>query len=967
LSDRETSSFVLDKFEDDNELLEIIEKFYKGFLNYKLDGKTQSIFVRFKDLFEDAKIAETSKIYLKNDSLTDLSKRLFGDWSIIKSALSEWYDKHKLEGKKKITKKDVNNKEKWLKGNYFSIQIIEQALEEYESDAVNREDDVGLLKYFSSFKTKNDDEKNIVQKIENRYSDIKDLLNTKYPKDKNLALEKDEVAKIKSFLDTLLEFFHFVKPLNLKEDAAIEKDEGFYGTYHPLFKQMSELIPLYNKVRNYLTRKPYSTEKIKLNFENSTLLAGWDLNKETDNTAVLLRKNNLYYLAIMDKNHNKIFKSIPKTKQDKSVYEKMVYKLLPGPNKMLPKVFLSKKGIQEFKPSEELLEKYKKGTHKKGDNFNLSDCHRLINFFKTSIAKHADWRRFGFKFSDTSSYEDLSEFYREVANQGYKITFQDVPASHIYQLVDEGKLYLFQIYNKDFSPKSKGRPNLHTLYWKMLFDPKNLKDVIYKLNGQAEVFYRKASLNPKNVTVHKANKPIENKNPKNEKKQSVFEYDIIKDKRFTVDKFQFHVPITLNFKSEGRQNLNIKARELIKKNSGINVIGIDRGERHLLYLTLIDSEGKILLQKSLNEIVNFYKDKDGKKQEKHTDYHSLLNKKEAIRDEARKNWGIIENIKELKAGYLSQVVHQITTLMLEYNAVVVMEDLNFGFKRGRQKVEKQVYQKFEKALIDKLNYLVFKEKNAEEKGGILNALQLTSQFKSFKKLGKQSGFIFYVPAYYTSKIDPITGFVDLLKPRYESVVKSQSFFEKFKAITYNPKNNWFEFSFDYNDFTDKASGKTKWVVCTTNHERYRWNKTLNGGKGGQKLVDVTFELKELFEKLGIEYKDGKDLKEKIKSQNSAEFFRKLMWLLSVVLSLRHNNGLKKEEEKDYILSPVKPFFNSLKANKNQPMDADANGAYNIAKKGLWLFNQIRKADDLWKVKLAMSNKEWFEFAQKNTI
>ena len=46
-------------------------------------------------------------------------------------------------------------------------------------------------------------------------------------------------------------------------------------------------------------------------------------------------------------------------------------------------------------------------------------------------------------------------------------------------------------------------------------------------------------------------------------------------------------------------------------------------------------------------------------------------------------------------------------MMVEHNAIVVMEDLNFGFKRGRFKVEKQVYQKLEKMLIDKFNYLVF--------------------------------------------------------------------------------------------------------------------------------------------------------------------------------------------------------------------------------------------------------------------
>ena len=74
----------------------------------------------------------------------------------------------------------------------------------------------------------------------------------------------------------------------------------------------------------------------------------------------------------------------------------------------------------------------------------------------------------------------------------------------------------------------------------------------------------------------------------------------------------------------------------------------------------------------------------------------------------------------------------IAELMVKYNAIVVMEDLNSGFKRGRFKVEKQVYQKFEKMLINKLNYLVLKNKNNTEWGGIYRALQLTNKFVSFK-------------------------------------------------------------------------------------------------------------------------------------------------------------------------------------------------------------------------------------------
>ena len=73
-------------------------------------------------------------------------------------------------------------------------------------------------------------------------------------------------------------------------------------------------------------------------------------------------------------------------------------------------------------------------------------------------------------------------------------------------------------------------------------------------------------------------------------------------------------------------------------------------------------------------------------------------------------------------------------------------------------------------------------------------------------------------------------------------------------------------------------------------------------------------------------------------------------------------------EVDYLQSPVSDengvFYNSEDANESLPENADANGAYNIARKGLWVINQIKQASDLKKIDLAISNKEWLKFAQE---
>ena len=324
----------------------------------------------------------------------------------------------------------------------------------------------------------------------------------------------------------------------------------------------------------------------------------------------------------------------------------------------------------------------------------------------------------------------------------------------------------------------------------------------------------------------------------------------------------------------------------------------------------------------------------------------------------------IENIRELKEGYMSQVIHKIAQLMVKYNAIVVLEDLNIGFMRGRQKVEKQVYQKFEKMLIDKLNYLVDKQRDASELGGVLNAYQFTNKFESFQKIGKQSGFLFYIPAWNTSKMDPTTGFVNLLDTRYENMAKAKVFFGKFKSIRYNATKEWFEFDFDYNDFTTKAADtRTQWTLCTygTRIETKRDPKQNNNFVSEE--FDLTCKAKELFARHNIDIEGN--LMEQICSQSDAAFFKEMLHLLHLTLQMRNSITGK---DTDYLISPVMnsngEFFDSRSCGKNMPENADANGAYNIARKGLWIINQIKHSSDLSRLKLAINNKEWLQYAQK---
>ena len=983
LSDRETASFIPVGFENNEEVYESIKTFKKEVVDevIKLSNET---FVSPNDY-------NISEIFVPAKNLTAFSLSIFGHWSILSEGL---FYLEEEKNKKALTETQIEKLRKEIAKKDYSLSELQEAYEKY----CERNDEqvcITVKKYFSLME---------FQQVENtkEKADVMLLskLNTAYAKidfegQKNLQQEKNAATPIKEFLDEVLNLYHYLKLVDYRGEE--EKDTSFYSKLDEIIEKLEGITALYNKVRNFVTKKPGEVKKIKLNFDCPTLANGWDENKESANDAILLRKENKYYLGIFNPKDKPKF-SKEECSED-NCYEKMIYKLLPGPNKMLPKVFFSTKGQETFLPPKDLLLGYEEGKHKKGDAFDKDFMKKLIDWDKNALNVHEAWKHFDFKFSPTESYKDMSDFYKEVELQGYKITFQKISSSKIDSLVDSGKLFLFQIYNKDFAEKSSGKKNLHTLYWENLFSEENLNDICLKLNGEAELFYRPANKDLK-IIKHKKGSILVNRTTTDEKSipeeiyQEIYQFknnmiseiskeakelldsgtvvckeakhEITKDKHFTEATYLFHCPITMNFKAPEitGKKFNDHVLEVLKANPDIKIIGLDRGERHLIYLSLINQKGEIELQKTLNLVEQVRNDKTIK-----VNYQEKLVQKEGDRDKARKNWQTIGNIKELKEGYLSNIVHEIAELMVKNNAIVVMEDLNFGFKRGRFAVERQVYQKFENMLIEKLNYLVFKAKAVTEPGGVLNAYQLTDKSANVSDVYKQCGWLFYIPAAYTSKIDPKTGFANLFNTSgLTNVEKKKEFFDKFDGIRYDSKEDCFVFSVDYSKLGNNADYLKKWEIYTRG-ERIAYNRKENKNF----TVNPTENLKKKFDEFGINWHNEENFIDSLQTVQAkkinAPFFDELLRSFNSTLQMRNSIP---NSEIDYLISPVKAedgtFFDSreqlaLGKNAKLPIDADANGAYHIALKGLYLlqndFNRNEKG-----VIQNISNADWFRFVQE---
>ncbi len=816
----------------------------------------------------------------------------------------------------------------------------------------------------------------------------------------------------------------------------------------------------YDGLRNYLTKKPQDEakeNKLKLNFENSTLAGGWDVNKEPDNYCAIFRnQEGKQFLAISSKKNNNIFQKEwtegrGKNKSsiqnplyitsDENKWKKMEYDFWSDVSKMIPKCSTQLKDvIAHFKKSdedfifpigykvtsgEEFLEEcriskevfnlnnkvfkkdeisitkmryeisdeknYIKSFQKEygeltGDKKLFKDALvKWINFCKNFLSKYPKTRLFSYNFKAPEEYNSIDEFYLDVDKYSYKLSLNPgVNHSVFDQYVSEGKIYLFEIKNQDSNQgKREGhKNNLHTIYWRALFEEVANRP---KLNGEAEIFYRKAL-------------PQEKMEKTKDKKGK----EVIKNFRFSKEKFLFHVPITLNFCLKD-EKLNDKVKAKIQEGAEIRFLGIDRGEKHLAYYSLIDQDGKIKEQGTLNLP---FVDKDGKpraiKKDKYEkkedkwiskevecwDYNDLLDAMASNRDMSRKNWQTIGTIKELKAGYISQIVRKIADLALRHNAMIVLEDLNTGFKRGRQKIEKSIYQKFELALAKKLNFLVDKAAKTCEPGSVTQALQLTPPVQNYQDIEnrKQVGIMLYTRANYTSQTDPVTGWrkAIYLKKGSEENIKDQ-IIGNGKVGKDEIKPAFLDFGFDGKDYYFKyedQNTKKPWTMYSGKNgvslDRYR------GKRGDKNEWTVKKEnIVEILDGVFSGFDKSRSLREQIvgegkelKKYNEHTAWESLRYAIELIQQIRNTGAT--EADNDFLQSPVRDaqgdHFDSRKASSGQPNSGDANGAYNIARKGALMAEHIKRgysnlfiADAEWDAWLAGKEiwEKWLKENEKN--
>ena len=916
---------VLQKFRkihDEDELREVMKTLWEETLDF---GKTIE---ELDELLCTIDNYDKNGIFIKKRGLSGLSKYIHDDYLTVSKQLKKKYGKNAMKTHESFQLSDIAEKNVSL-NDFFSD------LKKYQS--------IALITYAL-------------------INSSDDLLSDK------------SICDIHDFMENLNNFCRLSGIIATTDNP--EADAQFYNNYDERAEKTSAIKNAFNAVKSFVCRRPKDIEmKFPLTFNYPHFMEGWDFDKIVNNVygATLFTKDNRIYVGVLNRKAGMKFDDIRPAKPGEEFFHMVVYKQFGKPDKQLPNLFKS------TAPEEITILMDAK---KEGRPYDMA---KLIDYYKRCL-KERYGNLYDLKFSETSEYKTFDDFTREVVQCTYHISFIDVPASQIDEWIESKKMYMFIVSTKDYAAGAHGSKELFTIFLENIFSKDNMHNDIIRLNGGARIMMRPKVLD-KSFTHKKGSillckrdvlgNPIPSEaydllsrhlngwtrsDEKNLAQKTMAEYkdiiryktakyDIVKDKRYTRDMFTISLPITINagYKIHYAE-FNREVRRKFMKSDNAHIIGIDRGERNMLYITIIDKNGKTVLQKSLNMMDGY-------------DFHMKLEQLENQRRDNQRNWKASGNIKHLKDGYSGKAVYEIYRLMLEYNAIIVMENLNEKFMTSRNAAfGTAVYTNFQNALINKLSYIVLKERKPLEEGGILNGYQFAYPVKEIGENVNQIGAVFFVPAGYTSKVDPITGFTSLIDfSDYESSdKKAAKFTNSFDSIRIN-EHGLLETKFKHDKFKTHIKNTGCEYTCIADGQRILTHKNQETGGWEYVDVDVRTEMNNMLEKYGISTSPGTDIKDEITKlrKNNPSIDKDFLTVMKTVMHMRNSNPHTGE---DYIISPAVDkhgmTFDSRDIGNDaagRPTNGDSNGARNIALKALIMLNNEQSNGEFKSIK----NTEWF--------
>ena len=292
LSVPETISFQINKLENDQQLMDSLMQLERLVEEYCLvmgQDVITSMLTRIDEY-------DLSRIFINSKELTGFSQAIFHQWDVLSEAIEKHYDEEHLSEGKKITQKYMEKRKVELKKvkSYAIFDLIDYV------DAYDHSLSGKIIPYFKALQAN----KEYGNTIQETYYALGNLLTKDFKDSRHLMKDDESITKIKTYLDAVKEYQEFVFSM-VTEEQSLDMDMNFYSTLSEVKQVLECVVPIYNKTRNYLTQKPYSPEKIKINFDNPAYICS-DVNDVYEDYCDLFniphyqRPSN--YLTIIEKN-----------------------------------------------------------------------------------------------------------------------------------------------------------------------------------------------------------------------------------------------------------------------------------------------------------------------------------------------------------------------------------------------------------------------------------------------------------------------------------------------------------------------------------------------------------------------------------------------------------------------------------------------------------------------------------------
>lgn len=937
LTEREPISWLPEVFHTDDELVSAVREMAK----VANDAFNASNIEKLVTLLNDLD-SHKEGIFIDTRRITDVSHKATGRWDAIERALADY-----LAETGHITRKKKETDEDFRKRIWKSVENRKAVKAELVDRAFRWDNPTMERSCLSVLKDlpKLMGEANLAGKEMLTLLDefVRENLNkAKNGKEPDTLMKKQEVIDVvKFFLDSLKTVTRTFACF-----TSTVSDENPDTDFYDIKKEMSDrmnavLSPLYDKTRNYLTKRP-GGKKLAINASNAVLFDGIDVNMEKVKCGVFFKKGESVYAGILIKRN--CTESIPE--DESSEWKKINFKFLGKAYQMVPKVCISTaKAIERFHPSEEVLDLYERRK-----TLDPTETARLVQYFIDCISSgiYDSWNSYHFVFKPAAEYATLNDFYNDVQDNSYCSWSVRISEQWLRDRVAAGDILLFEITNRYMKENRRGRDDKTKRILRYAFSEENLAAGNVRICGGEKLTYREPSIEKK--VTHPAGVPMANKNPDNPNPSRTLGYDLYKDKRYMEEQFTITIPVVLNNNAPGwkAKGVNSEINRIIRETPALNVLGINRGENNLITYAVTAPDGTILEQGHLNTIDGY-------------NYQALLASLERSRTKSRQDWTALESIKDTKAGYLSLATTEILSLAAKWNCVIAMESLAGDFKERRQRFERNVYQQFERDLCTRLQFC------EQEDRHILEGLQLSRGDLSIEESNSyyQNGVLFFVNPWMISRTVPGQPFIAVRYIETDKLEQAKSFFAKLKKAVYDKKDNVFEFTFPESAIYDLPEGVPDQdvTICTYGERVINRKDYTNYNTPVDEIHLLSQEMMKALQDEGITISG--DMAEAITSTGKLSFYQKVAGVLN--LAMRPTSLYAAQRNKEYRINGCVrlkdgSFYDSRFAPDGMPKDGDALAAWNVARKCHIFLRQIRESGDAFP-KLSLSNADWIKFVR----